>query len=48
MVGIGDVCGGGYFGGVIVIGGECGGVYMVIYIDLSKVMLELFGYFLIE
>lgn len=44
MAGTGDARGGGYPGGVIVIGGERGGAHMVTYIDPSKVTLEPFGY----
>ena len=40
----GDARGGGYPGGVIVVGGERGGAHMVTYIDPSKVTLEPFGY----
>ena len=45
MAGTGDARGGGYPGGVIVVGGQsANGAHMVTFIDPSKVTLEPFGY----
>ena len=45
MAGTGDARGGGYPGGVIVVGGENEyGHHTVTYIDPSKVTLQPFGY----